>query len=232
MIMMVERIVVRVVQIAIAPIGAAVKRERDVGRPRGRVARRSAALHEPEGARAPETVARGEALGVRVRQPRAQAQLAHRGVPRRDPIRGPRQQRAAEPLAAPVPAHPEAQHREVTRATRQDDPIALMAAALDEGASLILFPEGTRNTTEEQLLPFKTGLYHLAGARPQVELVPVWIEYLNRVMPKGELGPIPLLCTVTFGAPLRLQDGEGKAAFLERTRAALLSLAPVRESGR
>ena len=37
---------------------------------------------------------------------------------------------------------------------------------------------------------------------------------------------------VTFGAPLRLQDGEGKAAFLERTRAALLSLAPVRESGR
>jgi 1-acyl-sn-glycerol-3-phosphate acyltransferase len=118
------------------------------------------------------------------------------------------------------------------RATRQDDPIALMAAALDEGASLILFPEGTRNTTEEQLLPFKTGLYHLAGARPQVELVPVWIENLNRVMPKGELVPIPLLCTVTFGAPLRLQDGEGKAAFLERTRAALLSLAPVRESGR
>jgi 1-acyl-sn-glycerol-3-phosphate acyltransferase len=118
------------------------------------------------------------------------------------------------------------------RDTRQEDPIALMAGSLDEGSSLILFPEGTRNTTEQQLLPFKTGLYHLASARPQVELVPVWIENLNRVMPKGEFVPIPLLCTVTFGAPLRLQDGEDKAVFLERTRVALLALAPERESGR
>jgi 1-acyl-sn-glycerol-3-phosphate acyltransferase len=82
------------------------------------------------------------------------------------------------------------------------------------------------------LLPFKSGLFHLAGARPQVELVPVWIENLNRVMPKGEFVPIPLLCTVTFGAPLRLQDGEDKAAFLERARTALLAAAPERESGR
>jgi len=116
--------------------------------------------------------------------------------------------------------------------TRQGDPIALMAASLDTGTSLILFPEGTRNTTDERLLPFKSGLFHLAGARPQVELVPVWIENLNRVMPKGEFVPIPLLCTVTFGAPLRLQAGEDKAAFLERARAALLAAAPERETGR
>ena len=116
--------------------------------------------------------------------------------------------------------------------TRQDDPIALMAGSLDAGTSLILFPEGTRNTTDERLLPFKSGLFHLAGARPQVELVPVWIENLNRVMPKGEFVPIPLLCTVTFGAPLRLQAGEDKAAFLERAQAALLAAAPERETGR
>jgi 1-acyl-sn-glycerol-3-phosphate acyltransferase len=116
--------------------------------------------------------------------------------------------------------------------TREDDPIALMAASLDTGTSLILFPEGTRNTTDERLLPFKSGLFHLAGARPQVELVPVWIENLNRVMPKGEFVPIPLLCTVTFGAPLHLQAGEDKAGFLERAQAALLAAAPERETGR
>jgi 1-acyl-sn-glycerol-3-phosphate acyltransferase len=115
--------------------------------------------------------------------------------------------------------------------SRQQDPIALMADALDTGASLILFPEGTRNTTEQRLLPFKSGLYHLAATRPDVELVPVWIENLNRVMPKGEVVPIPLLCTVTFGAPLTLRAGEDKAEFLERARAALLAL-PEREMPR
>ena len=116
--------------------------------------------------------------------------------------------------------------------TRQDDPIALMAASLDAGTSLILFPEGTRNMSDEPLLPFKSGLYHLANARPQVELVPVWIENLNRVMPKGEFVPIPLLCTVTFGAPLSVRDGEDKDAFLGRARTALLGLAPEREGSR
>src|SRR5688500_11337829 len=63
--------------------------------------------------------------------------------------------------------------------TRDADPIAIMRAALDEKSSLILFPEGTRNVTDEPLLPFKSGLYHLARARPETELVPVWIENLN-----------------------------------------------------
>lgn len=109
--------------------------------------------------------------------------------------------------------------------TRKGDPIDMMTRALDESASLILFPEGTRNTGDERLLPFKSGLFHLACARPQVEFVPVWIENLNRVMPKGEFVPIPLLCTVTFGAPLQARGGEDKAAFLDRARTALLALA-------
>lgn len=108
--------------------------------------------------------------------------------------------------------------------TRDRDPVAQMAEALDEGSSLILFPEGTRNTGEEALLPFKTGLFHLATQRGDVDLVPVWIENLNQVMPKGEVFPIPLICTVRFGEALRLQPDEDKAAFLTRTRAALLAL--------
>jgi 1-acyl-sn-glycerol-3-phosphate acyltransferase len=114
-------------------------------------------------------------------------------------------------------------------ATRVADPVATMTAALDQQLSLILFPEGTRNTSDEPLLPFRSGLYHLAQARPDVELVPVWVENLDRVMPKGEFVPIPLLCTVVLGAPIALVDGEGKGGFLERCRRALLTLAIRRE---
>ncbi|KAJ54307.1 acyl-phosphate glycerol 3-phosphate acyltransferase [Actibacterium mucosum KCTC 23349] len=115
--------------------------------------------------------------------------------------------------------------------TRTEDPIALMAEALDAGSSLILFPEGTRNTTDAPLLPFKSGLFHLATQRPDVDLVPVWIENLSSVMPKGEVFPVPLLCTIRFGAAMWLQDGEDKDAFLARTHAALLELGESGETG-
>src|SRR5262249_43447001 len=91
-----------------------------------------------------------------------------------------------------------------------------MTAALDDGSSLIVFPEGTRNQDAAQLQPFKSGLYHLAKARPEVELVPVWIDNLHRVMPKGEFLPVPLLCSVRFGSPL---SSLRRAADLARGRA-------------
>lgn len=109
---------------------------------------------------------------------------------------------------------------------RSVDPIGQMSDALDSGSSLILFPEGTRNTTDQPLLPFKSGLYWLARRQPGIDLVPVWIENLNRVMPKGEFLPVPFLCTVTFGAPLRLAAGEERQTFLDRSRNALLALRP------
>ncbi|WP_186418881.1 lysophospholipid acyltransferase family protein [Bosea sp. CS1GBMeth4] len=111
-------------------------------------------------------------------------------------------------------------------ATRTRDPIVQMTEALDAGASLIVFPEGTRNTTEAPLLPFRSGLFHLAQARPNVALVPVWIDNLNRVMPKGEFVPVPLICTVSFGAALSSAEGETKQDFLARAQAALLALSP------
>lgn len=108
---------------------------------------------------------------------------------------------------------------------RTSDPIEIIVAALEAGDSLIVFPEGTRNTSDEVLLPFKSGIYRVACKRPDVELVPVWMENLGRVLPKGEIIPVPLLCSVNFGAPLRLRPGEEKAGFLARARQALLDLA-------
>lgn len=109
---------------------------------------------------------------------------------------------------------------------RAEDPVAQMVAALDGGASLILFPEGKRNMGPDPLEPFKTGLYHLARARPAVDLVPTWVANLNAVMPKGEVIPLPLMCTVTFGAPIHLEAAEEKDVFLTRAAQALLDLRP------
>lgn len=105
------------------------------------------------------------------------------------------------------------------------NPVAQMGEALAAGESLILFPEGTRNMGDG-LLPFKSGLHHLARAHPEAELIPVWIENLGRVMPKGSLIPVPLLCTLSFGPPLAPGEGESREAFLSRARSALLDLAP------
>ena len=112
-------------------------------------------------------------------------------------------------------------------ATRVHDPIEQMASALTDGDSLIVFPEGTRNTTDASLLPFKSGIFHLARKCPDVDFVPVWIENSRRVMPKGSLLPIPLLCTLTVGSPIRIQADEEKTAFVERTRNALAAMMPV-----
>lgn len=105
---------------------------------------------------------------------------------------------------------------------RLQDPIDVIVEALDLGDSLIVFPEGTRNTGDDALLPFRSGIYRVACRRPDVALVPVWMENLGRMLPKGEFIPVPLLCSVNFGSPLHLQPGEGKEAFLERAKRALL----------
>ncbi len=112
------------------------------------------------------------------------------------------------------------------RIAKDNDPIAQMADALRAGDSLIMFPEGTRNSSDAPLLPLKSGLFHLARQCPDVRLVPVWIENLRRVLPKGSFLPVPLACVVHYGEPLALAAGEAKPDFLERARAALLALRP------
>lgn len=117
------------------------------------------------------------------------------------------------------------------RSEANANPLEPLDRALDGGDSLIIFPEGTRNLDDEvKLLPFKSGIYHLSLAHPDVELVPVWLANLNRVMPKGRMLPLPLLCTLSFGKPLVATAEEGKEAFLERARMALLDLAPEEEA--
>jgi 1-acyl-sn-glycerol-3-phosphate acyltransferase len=106
------------------------------------------------------------------------------------------------------------------KVTRSNNPIEQLLPILLAGESLILFPEGGR-TTGQEMRPFKSGLYYLGKAAPTVDLVPAYIGNASRVLPKGEFLPIPLLCSVTFGAPIRLLPAESKNAFLARARAAV-----------
>lgn len=112
------------------------------------------------------------------------------------------------------------------KVTARTNPLGAMEQALDEGSSLILFPEGMRSMDDDgQMNEFKPGLWHLARHRPNVQLVPVYLENLNRIMPKGDLLIVPLLAAVTFGAPIHPEEGEEKAAFLTRAREAVAELA-------
>jgi len=113
------------------------------------------------------------------------------------------------------------------RGRPDDNPLAPLIEALNQGKSLIIFPEGTRGR-DPIPAAFKSGLFHLAAQFPNLQLIPVYLENLNRSMPKGAAIPIPMTCTVRFGPPLALAESEPKEAFLTRAREEVIKLAGAR----
>lgn len=105
-------------------------------------------------------------------------------------------------------------------------PVDLMIREIGDKYSLIVFPEGSRNPDAE-LGEFKSGLYYLGKKRPDLELVPVYIDNVNRVLPRGEFLPVPLLSCITIGPPIWLERGELKSDFLARARKSVLRLKEV-----
>ncbi len=110
-------------------------------------------------------------------------------------------------------------------ALQRSEAVSRMLEALDGEHSLILFPEGTRGSGAT-IAPFKSGLYHIARARPDLDLVPVQIRGVHKVLPKGRVLPMPSISSLTFGRAMRLRDGESREAFLARARDAIRSLSP------
>ncbi|TCP95185.1 1-acyl-sn-glycerol-3-phosphate acyltransferase [Cricetibacter osteomyelitidis] len=95
--------------------------------------------------------------------------------------------------------------------------------------SLIIFPEGTRKTDDDlSLQPFRKGLYYLAKQNPDVPLIPIWINNINNVLPKGYMLPIPLLCELFVGETQYFTQDE-PAVFLQKMEQALLALNPKLE---
>lgn len=106
--------------------------------------------------------------------------------------------------------------------TRENNPLDRLAACLESGRSILIFPEGTRRTDGEVGV-FKSGLYHLARRFPHLPLVPVYLDNLARVLPKGTLLPVPIIVQAHFCPPVRFDENEAKQAFLERARTAMLN---------
>lgn len=102
--------------------------------------------------------------------------------------------------------------------------LELMQKILDKGESLIIFPEGTRGNGES-IQDFKAGLWHLSRKNPNVQLVPIYLENLNRVLPKGSRLVVPVICSALFGAPIEsTTEEESKQEFLIRAKIALEEL--------
>ena len=103
------------------------------------------------------------------------------------------------------------------KVTVSNNPIPQILCAMGTESSIIIFPEGKRNFGPE-IGEFKSGLYHLASSRPDVELVPVLLQNLNRILPKGEFLPVPVFASIYFGTPMKINEGERKKEFLERAK--------------
>ena len=133
---------------------------------------------------------------------------------------------AGGPDPAPDAPPREPSPEELRAALPEGDPLTPLVRALESGDSIVIFPEGTRGHGDEPQ-PFKSGLFKLAQMFPNVVLVPAWINNVQRVMPKGEVVPVPILCSVTFGAPIALAPGEERRPFLDRARRAVMALREV-----
>lgn len=108
---------------------------------------------------------------------------------------------------------------------RENNPIQKMEEALSEGSSLIIFPEGTRSLSGE-IGEFKAGIHHLASSDRELPFIPIYLENLFRILPKGERFPLPLVAMLYVGEPLYIEAEETKEEFLQRARKALIDLNP------
>lgn len=110
-----------------------------------------------------------------------------------------------------------------TNVSIRNTPVQLMIDEIGDNYSMIIFPEGGRSTGET-IQEFKSGIYYLAKKKPELELIPVYLDNMNRILPRGEVLPVPMCSRIVFGPPIWIERGEPKNIFLERTREAIVKL--------
>jgi 1-acyl-sn-glycerol-3-phosphate acyltransferase len=115
---------------------------------------------------------------------------------------------------------------ERTKVNRRSADMA--ADLLVDGWSLVIFPEGGRSP-DGWGQEFRGGAAYLS-VRTGRPVVPVYLEGTGDVWPKGSRWPHPGRVSVTFGIPLRADEGEDARRLNVRLEAAVAALADERES--
>jgi 1-acyl-sn-glycerol-3-phosphate acyltransferase len=97
------------------------------------------------------------------------------------------------------------------------------AELIDQGWSLLVFPEGGRSP-DGWGQPFRGGAAYLS-LRCGVPVVPVHLAGTGQILGKGMTYPKPARTRVTFGAPITPDDGERSEALNQRIEVAVATLA-------
>jgi 1-acyl-sn-glycerol-3-phosphate acyltransferase len=93
--------------------------------------------------------------------------------------------------------------------------------ALDAGAIVIIFPEGTRGEPET-MGRLKNGISHLISERHDVPVIPVFFHGLGKCLPKGETLLVPFFIDAFIGEPLRWEGN--RALFMDKLAKTMTTL--------
>lgn len=88
-----------------------------------------------------------------------------------------------------------------------NDPINKMVKALDDGYSLIIFPEGTRGEPEV-LQPLKPGVALVLIQRPDIKYVPAYMKGMGKAMPKDDNLIVPHNASLVYGKPTHIKSDD------------------------
>jgi len=116
----------------------------------------------------------------------------------------------------------------IERATVTRRSADLAAQLIDDGWSMLIFPEGGRSP-DGWGQDFRGGAAYLAR-RTGAPVVPVHLAGTDRILPKGAKRLKPGPVTVTFGDPLRAGEGEDTRRLAARIEAAVAALADEHSS--
>ncbi len=89
----------------------------------------------------------------------------------------------------------------IDRSGNGKDPLQPVMQALEDGYTVVIFPEGSRGDPEK-LKPLKYGVAKIVESNPEIDIIPVFMYGLGKSLPKGEALLVPFVCEVNIGNPI------------------------------